>query len=215
MKQGVRLFRKSLISIIGLVMVLVVYPIRVINDVWQSVILQQPVSVKLISIPEAYAKVLVTAERVLEIFFPGVAAVEKEVRELSESDRIAIEQQAGIKFDPELDKAFTFYISRVDDAVAGYAVEDRVKGKWGIMHYMLFFNIDGTIRDVVVLEYQEKRGRPVAKERFRKQFRGKTIDDRIQLRKDIRGVSGATISSKGMTDGIRKMVHVFNRLYQD
>jgi Na+-translocating ferredoxin:NAD+ oxidoreductase RnfG subunit len=78
---------------------------------------------------------------------------------------------------------------------------------------MLSLDPAGKIVDVVVLEYKEKRGLPVAKGRFLKQFVGKTMQNKLKLRKDIRGVSGATISSRSMTNGIRKLVYVFNEFY--
>ena len=118
-----------------------------------------------------------------------------------------------MRLDPALDREFHFFIGRDAGRVVGYAVEDTVKGKWGIIRYILSIDPHGRVLDVMVLEYSERRGRPVAKRRFLKQFEGKTIHDKITLRRDIHGVSGATISSSSMTNGIRKLVHVFDELY--
>ena len=57
------------------------------------------------------------------------------------------------------------------------------------------------------------RGKPVAEKRFWGQFLGKGSGDPIRLQEDIRGVTGATISSKGITNGIRKLVHIFAMYY--
>lgn len=161
----------------------------------------------------ASAKVLVSAPNAFRFLVPEATETKTEIKVLTEEQRKMIEAAAGIKFNPELDKEFVFYIGKSNGEIVGVAAEDKVKGKWGIIHYIIVFNTNGSIRDIAVLEYSEKRGRPIAKERFRKQFRGMTINDRIRLKKDIRGVSGATISSTGMTNGIRKMVHVFHELY--
>ena len=161
----------------------------------------------------ASAKVLVSASNAFKLLVPEATETKTEIKVLTEEQRKTIEAAADIKFNPELDKEFVFYIGKNNGEIVGFAAEDKVKGKWGVIHYMIVFNINGSIRDIAVLEYSEKRGRPVAKERFRKQFRGMTINDRIRLKKDIRGVSGATISSTGMTNGVRKMTHVFHELY--
>jgi len=79
---------------------------------------------------------------------------------------------------------------------------------------MLALEPDGKVKDAVVLELKERRGRPVKERRFLDQFFGKTIQDPIKLNKDIKGVAGATISSRGMSNGIRKLVYVFNELYK-
>jgi len=159
------------------------------------------------------AKVLVSARNAFRVLVPEATETKTEVKVLTEEQKKTIEVAAGIKFNPELDKEFIFYIGWHEEKIVGYAAEDRSKGKWGVIHYLIVFNTNGSIRDFAVLEYGEKRGRPVAKERFRKQFRGMTIHDRMKLRKDIHGVSGATISSTGMTNGVRKMTHVFHELY--
>lgn len=161
----------------------------------------------------APAKVLVSARNAFKLLVPVATETKIEIKVLTEEQKKSIEAAADVKFDPELDKEFIFYVGWDDGEIVGFAAEDRVKGKWGIIHYIIVFNTNGSIRDIAVLEYSEKRGRPVAKEGFRKQFRGMTINDRIRLKKDIRGVSGATISSTGMTNGVRKMTHVFHELY--
>ena len=106
------------------------------------------------------------------------------------------------------------FIAEKDGKVVGYAVEDRVKGKWGPIDYMLGFDPDGKIKDVIVMELKERRGRPVKERRFLDQFKGKSIQEPIKLNKDIKGVAGATISSRGMSNGIRKLVYIFNELYK-
>lgn len=164
-------------------------------------------------IREAYAKVLTSAEKVLDRFLADADEVTEEVKVLTEDQKSAIAAKARVTFDPVFDREFSFFIGRQGGQVIGYAAKHAVKGKWGMIHYMIALDPDGTVREVKVLEYQERRGKPVAKRRFLKQFKGKTIQSRIKLRKDIHGVTGATISSRGMTDGVRKLVHVFHEFY--
>ena len=94
-----------------------------------------------------------------------------------------------------------------DGAPVGVAFEDTVVGKWGPIHYVVALDMAGKVRQVMVLDYYEIRGKSAAKRRFLKQYRGKGVGDPIRLRKDIDGVSGATITSRSLTDGVRKTVH--------
>ncbi|MGD9157155.1 MAG: FMN-binding protein [Desulfobacteraceae bacterium] len=57
---------------------------------------------------------------------------------------------------------------------------------------------------VAVLKYMEKRGRPIARSSFMKQYDGKTSRDPIEVGKDITGISGATISSRAASFSVKK-----------
>lgn len=160
-----------------------------------------------------YAKVLSNEQEALQKLLPNAQEIREEVKILTDEQKETISEKARIKLDPYLDREFHFFIGSTNAQIVGYAVKDTVKGKWGLIHYMVSLGLDGKVGNVIVLEYKERRGKPVAKRRFLKQFTGKTINDRIRLKKDIDGVTGATISSRGMTDGIRKIVHIFNEFY--
>jgi Na+-translocating ferredoxin:NAD+ oxidoreductase RnfG subunit len=207
-----QIFKKTFIFIIGLIAFLVFYPLEIVYNLWHKFVLRQNNAISFVK--EAYAVVLATVEEALKVILPDAQEIKEEIKVLTEEQKKAIEKEAKIKFDPELDKEFRFFIGAANGKVVGYAVEDTVKGKWGPIHYMLSLDPDGKIVDAMVLQYKEKRGRPVAKRRFLDQFVGKTINDKIALKKDIRGVSGATISSRGMTNGIRKLVYVFEELFK-
>lgn len=160
------------------------------------------------------AEVFCVVSDCLKILLPEAQNVREEIKVLTQEQKSSIAKAAQIEFDPELDKEYKFYIAEKDGKVVGYAVEDRVKGKWGPIDYMLGFDPDGKIKDVIVMELKERRGRPVKERRFLDQFKGKSIQEPIKLNKDIKGVAGATISSRGMSNGIRKLVYIFNELYK-
>src|SRR6185436_5607616 len=60
------------------------------------------------------------------------------------------------------------------------------------------------LKDVDVLVYREPQGGEVAYEPWRKQFRGKTAEAPLVVGKDIKNISGATISSHSVTLGVRR-----------
>lgn len=100
-------------------------------------------------------------------------------------------------------------LRREQNAAVGYAFEDTVIGKWGPIHYLAGLDTNGAVSRIIILDYQEIRGRPIAKPRFLRQYQGKTLKDTLQLRKDIDGITGATISSNSLTEGVRKILHMY------
>lgn len=161
----------------------------------------------------AYAQILITLDEGLRILVPDAETFDEEIRMLTPEQMAAVGQAADYDLNPDYDSVFRFYAARKGGEIIAYAASDTAPGKWGTIKFLVAWNPDGSILDVAVLDYQEKRGKPVAEKRFLKQFRGKNTGDAIRIMRDIRGVSGASISSNGMTNGIRKMTHIFNALY--
>jgi Na+-transporting NADH:ubiquinone oxidoreductase subunit C len=86
----------------------------------------------------------------------------------------------------------------------GFAEVRNVKGKERPITYLVAVDPTGATRDIDILVYREERGGEVANEAWRKQFRGKTAADPLQVGKDIRNISGATISSNSVTRSVRQ-----------
>lgn len=164
-------------------------------------------------IADSFAEVLDQVKDVLKRNFVQADSFREELWKLDEDGVRQVAEAAGVKMDSERDGRFFAHVALQDKEVLGYALEDRVHGKWGPISYILSLDPQGRVLDVTVLEYRERRGAPVAKERFLSQFLGKKSGDGLKLQRDIRGVSGATISSRSMTDGIRKLLYVFKHLH--
>ena len=153
---------------------------------------------------------LTTVDQALRQIYPDAAEFKKEIVNLSDQQQQAIAQKAQVSFDGGHMPQITIYTVYADGQVLGYAMEDTVIGKWGPIHYLVGISPQGAVVQTVVLDYQEIRGRPIAKKRFLRQYTGKTVRDPVQLRQDIDGITGATISSRSITDGVRKLLHAFD-----
>jgi Na+-translocating ferredoxin:NAD+ oxidoreductase RnfG subunit len=86
----------------------------------------------------------------------------------------------------------------------GFAQVRNVKGKDQPITFLVAIDSANALKDIDVLVYREPYGGEVAYEPWRKQFRGKTSGAPLEVGKDIRNVSGATISSHSVTLGVRK-----------
>jgi Na+-translocating ferredoxin:NAD+ oxidoreductase RnfG subunit len=102
-----------------------------------------------------------------------------------------------------VDSAAVLRISKAG-TLLGFAQVRNVKGKDQPITFLVAIDPVNALKDVDVLVYREPYGGEVAYEPWRKQFRGKTVTAPLVVGKDIRNVSGATISSHSVTLGIRK-----------
>jgi hypothetical protein len=89
-------------------------------------------------------------------------------------------------------------------ALLGFARVRNVKGKDQPITYLVAIDPGDALKDVDVLVYREPYGGEVAYEPWRKQFRGKKTGAPLVVGKDIRNISGATISSHSVTLGVRQ-----------
>jgi Na+-translocating ferredoxin:NAD+ oxidoreductase RnfG subunit len=111
---------------------------------------------------------------------------------------------SGTKVDTlKVDSAAVLRISKAG-ALLGFAQVRNVKGKDQPITFLVAIDSANALKDIDVLVYREPYGGEVAYEPWRKQFRGKRSSDPLIVGKDIRNVSGATISSHSVTLGVRK-----------
>ena len=92
---------------------------------------------------------------------------------------------------------------------AGYFFFDRVIGKHLYIDYTVALDTRGRIRRVDILQYRESYGGEVREPSWLAQFVGKTGADPLQVDNDIRNISGATLSSHHLTEGIKRILAAY------
>ncbi len=90
----------------------------------------------------------------------------------------------------------------------GYIAKQRVTTRSGSFTVKVVMDNNYRVKDVKAMEYSAQRGDEVCYPSFSQQFEGKTPDVPIRVGKDIDAVSGATISSRAMADGVRRIVRL-------
>lgn len=90
--------------------------------------------------------------------------------------------------------------------IAGYIYRAREMGKVEPMDFAVSLDGEGRILRVVLTAYRESIGGEVKSKRFMGQFKGKHSGSSLQLNRDIDGITGATLSSRAITIGVRKAV---------
>jgi Na+-translocating ferredoxin:NAD+ oxidoreductase RnfG subunit len=149
----------------------------------------------------AYATTYLTIEQAQAAIFPG-AKLTASFIQLTDAQRRAIESRSGVKVREALLKAW-----RVDGG--GWFFVDQVLGKHEFITYGVGLSPDGRVAGIEILEYRESYGYEVRNADWRRQFVGKSSADPLKLDADIRNISGATLSSKHIADGVRRLVATY------
>jgi Na+-translocating ferredoxin:NAD+ oxidoreductase RnfG subunit len=98
------------------------------------------------------------------------------------------------------------------DRVIGFFIFDRVIGKHLYIDYSVALDPSGRIRQVDILQYRESYGGEIRRPSWLAQFAGKTSSSPLQVGNDIHNISGATLSSHHVTEGVKRIMSIANRL---
>jgi len=124
---------------------------------------------------------------------------------------ISIEDQKELGF--KIRKQ-TLYKVFADAKHVGYVYLDKAPSKFDKFDYMVLFKPDLTINAVKILVYREDQGAEIMSGSFVRQFRGKNSFSKLELGKDIQGISGATISCRSTVEGVKKLTKRIYKLNQ-
>ena len=151
----------------------------------------------------AGAEVLMERDEALATAFPE-AEVEKRILYFSEDERARVEELARAPMDSGL---FTTYVARSDGAVAGYAFIDTRTVRSKAATFMVVLGPEGDVRSTRILAWQEPPEYQPP-QRWLAQFTGGRLDAGLEAGEDIHAMSGATLSTRVLTEGVRRVVAI-------
>jgi Na+-translocating ferredoxin:NAD+ oxidoreductase RnfG subunit len=155
-----------------------------------------------LSIPVAgHATVYMTAEQAQAAMFPH-QALTPDFRDMTPDQVSAIRKASG-----ESPLAKQLKAWRAQDG--GWLIVDEVVGKHEFITYAVALDATGAVRDVEILDYREAYGSQVRDPNWRRQFVGRHAGQSLKLGSDIKNISGATLSSKHVTDGVRRLLATY------
>lgn len=148
--------------------------------------------------PTSFATVYMSPEEAVALIFPGASFEHREVV-LSKEQQQEIQRRCGSKV-----RMAKLDVWRAQDGAV--VLIDRVTGKHELITYACGINPDQSIKQVEILEYREAYGDAIRDARWRAQFTGKRAGAPLALGEDIRNVSGATLSCRHVTEGVRRLL---------
>lgn len=160
--------------------------------------------------PEAREEVYLTSEEALRTAFPEADEIRTEDKALSPEVRSRAEQALGWRIAEE---SFRFHAGRRSGEPVGYALVMEETGRSEKITFLVRINPDGRVGDVWVMVYREPIGSEVRRPAFLKQFRGKGSSDKLRVGRNIRNITGASLSCRAVAAGVRKAVVLVNEVY--
>ena len=144
------------------------------------------------------ATVYLTVEQAQSTMFPH-QKLTPAFRQLQPAEIAAIKRASGVT---PLSKQLQAW--RAQDG--SWFIVDRGIGKHEFITYAVALTRDGAVRNVEILDYRETYGGEIRSPAWRQQFAGKRFGAGVELGKGIRNISGATLSSRHVTDGVRRLL---------
>ena len=86
---------------------------------------------------------------------------------------------------------------------------DEVVGKHEMITYAVGINAKGIIKGVEILEYNESYGEQVRERKWLQQFDGKHVTEPMRFDREIKNITGATLSSKHVTNGVQRLMVLY------
>jgi hypothetical protein len=157
-----------------------------------------------------HAEVFLNEEQALEALLPNSQRIRKEVLHLRPEQKALVESRIGWKFPEE---SFDVYIGESGADIDGYAMLHNTIGKHKPMTYMVGVDKKGKVLGVELLVFRESRGSEVGKKRFNYQYEGKTVFDPVRINRDIINISGATMSVRSMSAGVKRVLVLIDEFY--
>ena len=169
-------------------------------------LLVAPPALVLTALPARSVEYLST-EQAQRALFADASRFEPVPITLSEADRAALAKVSGTRTPLPLDRIWR---AMRDDQLLGHLVVDEVYGKHEFITYAAAIDANGAVLGIEIMDYRETHGGQVREAGWREQFRGKRSGDALALDEDIVNISGATMSCKHVTEGVRRLLALYD-----
>jgi len=147
-----------------------------------------------------------TLEQARRALFPDAAAFVSRPVELNQARRDLIEDYSGVRLRAEHQPVWR---AETDGRLLGWFVLDEVYGKHEFITYAVALDPAGAVRGIEILDYRETHGGEVRDKRWQAQFLGKHYGDSLKLGASVQNISGATLSCKHITEGVRRVLALY------
>jgi hypothetical protein len=162
----------------------------------------------LVALPAlASAEVFHSKESALKAAFPSATKVEEKSIYLSSDDSSWIRSAAGVEWPSRVARA---YIAYKGSSILAYGFIDTHRVRSLDQTVMVVLDPAGSVKRTFLLAFHEP-AEYMASPRWWAQFKGHRLDEKLSLRKDIDGISGATMSARAGVAMTRRVLALFER----
>lgn len=161
--------------------------------------------VPLVAAAPAFAVQYLTTEAAQKLMFPEASAFVPHPVRLDDAQKQTVEKAAGVRMrHPEQ----PIWQVMAGGKPVGWFVLDEVYGKHEFITYAVALDASGAVRSVEILDYRETHGGQIVNPKWRAQFVGKRYGAPLKLDQDVQNISGATLSCKHISEGVRRVLAI-------
>ena len=150
-----------------------------------------------------YATTYHTVESAQNACFPAGTEFTPADVTLTREQMKAIEKASGVRVRLDLQRVWK---ATKAGQFTGWFIVDEVLGKHEFITWALALKPDGSVQSIEVMDYRETYGYEVRNADWRAQFLGKKNGAKLRLDEDIKNISGATLSCRHITDGVKRLL---------
>ena len=152
---------------------------------------------------QANATTYFTGDAVKRALFPGATRFVDRSTTLSAAQSKSIGAAAKTRVNFPKVIAFDAHIA---SSKLGTLYIDKVYGKHEFITYAVALDAAGAVIGIEIVDYRESYGDQVRNAAWRKQFSGKRSGQPLFIDKQVKNISGATLSCVHITDGVRRVL---------
>jgi len=157
-------------------------------------------------IASASAKTYMSLEEAQTLLFPDASLSPRSIT-LTKDQAKAIKKASKVRVNYREMKAW-----RSSDG--GWFLLEQIIGKHENIDMAFALDNKGRVLGMEVITYRETYGHEIRHPKWRAQFHGKDSSERLKLDKQIKNISGATLSCKHVTDGVNRLTHTWQLVLQ-
>ena len=154
------------------------------------------------------AKVFYAKEDAIRSAFPEAEVIEKRTFFLTEDQKRQVENLARTRLDSNL---VTLYMGKRGQRLLGYAMIDVHTVRTLPEAVMVVLSPEGRVTSTLILAFYEPL-EYLPTERWLKQFEQRTLTPDLRVVGGISGITGATLTARGVTEAVRKALAVYQVL---
>jgi len=108
-----------------------------------------------------------------------------------------------------VDNGANTWKAQAGERLLGLFVLDHVIGKHLYIDFAVALDTSGKVMRVDILQYRESYGGEIREPSWLAQFVGKTSSSPLKIGTDVRNISGATLSSHHVTEGVKRILAAY------
>lgn len=153
-----------------------------------------------------YAVEYFTTEQAQIALFGDKAKLTPSYVEMNDDQRDAIEDISDVRQRWKTQKTWKAY---EDGQFKGWFIIDKVIGKHEFITYATAISPKGKVLGIEVMDYRETYGDQIRHDDWRAHFVGADKHSKLKLNKDIPNISGATLSCRNVTNGVKRLLALY------